>query len=309
MMSIPLLLLLLVDGLIIAALVMFLPRQNRSLQTIVQSATKGGVPPAGPAASDDEHTLFNRFQESLYWSKGLSSRSLLFVGLVALIPAVFGLIVVALASGGGKFVGLLMILLGPAIVYADSTRRASARRKQFQEALPPFLLTVASAMAAGLTLEQALKELSIGKTTVVEEEFHRATQGLSLGESLEDSLGDMANRMASADIQTMQRATAIGRQTGSSLTPILEAVAESALERSQVKREIGALTAEGMMSAYVVIALPFLVFTFLVLSQPGYISVLWTRPEGIAMGFGALVLIGAGWVWLRSLITKETSGL
>jgi len=27
------------------------------------------------------------------------------------------------------------------------------------------------------------------------------------------------------------------------------------------------------------------------------------------MGIGALALIAAGWVWLRSLITKETSGL
>lgn len=308
-MSLPLLLLLVLDGLIIAALLAFLPRRNRGLERLVTSSV--APPKRGSRATreSDSSSITARIQESLYWSKGLNARPFGFLALFTAIPAFVGLVIVVLGTGIVKFLGMITIVLGPIVIYLDSSRRAASRKKQFQESLPPFLLTVASAMAAGLTMEQALRELSAGKTTVVEEEFHRATQGLDLGETLEASLADMAERMGSADIDTMQRATAIGRQTGSSLTPILEAVAESALERSQVKREIGALTAEGMMSAYVVIALPFLVFVFLLLSQPGYISVLWTRPEGIAMGVGALVLIAAGWVWLRGLITKETSGL
>lgn len=308
-MSLPLLLLLVLDGLIIAALLAFLPRRNRGLERLVTSSVAPPEKGSRATPESDSSSITARIQESLYWSKGLDARPFGFLALLTVIPAFVGLVIVVLGTGIVQLLGVITIVLGPIVIYLDSSRRAASRKKQFQENLPPFLLTVASAMAAGLILEQALRELSSGKTNVVEEEFHRATQGLELGETLEASLSDMAERMGSTDIDTMQRATAIGRQTGSSLTPILEAVAESALERSQVKREIGALTAEGMMSAYVVIALPFIVFVFLLLSQPGYISVLWTRPEGIAMGVGALVLIAAGWVWLRGLITKETSGL
>jgi len=307
--SIPFLVLLVVDGLIIATLIAFFPSRNKSLDRLVRSAKAPGTYASLTEEGDGDPSFVDRMTEALYWSKGLTPPPLVALLSLVTLPAIAGLLMAALGEGLVRALGLVVLLLGPALVYLDSSRRATSRRKQFQELLPQFLLTVSSAMAAGLTLEQALTELSSGKTTVVEEEFHRATQGLALGETLESSLRDMARRLSSPDVETMQKATAIGRQTGSSLTPILEAVAESALERSQVKREIGALTAEGMMSAYVVIALPFIVFIFLLLSQPGYISVLWSRPEGIAMGVGALVLIAAGWVWLRSLITKETSGL
>jgi len=307
--SIPLLTLLVIDGLIIAALIAFLPSRNKPLDRLVRSTLTPGNKASSAAEDSEKTSLLGRISEALYWSKGLTPPPPVALLSLLTLPAIAGLLIIVLGGGLTQALGALVVFLGPALIYFDSSRRAASRKKQFQESLPQFLLTVSSAMAAGLTLEQALTELSSGKTTVVEEEFHRATQGLALGETLESSLADMAQRLSSPDVETMQKATAIGRQTGSSLTPILEAVAESALERSQVKREIGALTAEGMMSAYVVIALPFIVFIFLLLSQPGYISVLWSRPEGIAMGIGALALIAAGWVWLRSLITKETSGL
>jgi len=307
--SIPLLILLVIDGLIIAALIAFLPSRNKPLERLVRSTITPGNQASSARENSEKPSIADRMSEALYWSKGLTPPPPFVLFSLVTLPAIIGLSMMALGGGLTQALGVVVILLGPAFIYLHSSRRATIRRKQFQELLPQFLLTVSSAMAAGLTLEQALTELSSGKTNVVEEEFHRATQGLALGETLESALANMAQRLASPDIETMQKATAIGRQTGSSLTPILEAVAESALERSQVKREIGALTAEGMMSAYVVIALPFIVFIFLLLSQPGYISVLWSRPEGIAMGVGALVLITAGWVWLRSLITQETSGL
>jgi len=307
--SIPLLTLLVIDGLIIAALIAFLPSRNKPLERLVRLTLTPGNKASSAAENSAKPSLVRRISEALYWSKGLTPPPPVALLSLLALPAIAGLLMIVFGGGLTRALGAIVLLLGPALIYLDSSRRAASRKKQFQESLPQFLLTVSSAMAAGLTLEQALTELSSGKTTVVEEEFHRATQGLALGETLESSLADMAQRLSSPDVETMQKATAIGRQTGSSLTPILEAVAESALERSQVKREIGALTAEGMMSAYVVIALPFIVFIFLLLSQPGYISVLWSRPEGIAMGIGALALIAAGWVWLRSLITKETSGL
>jgi len=286
-------------GLAIAFALMTIPRRNLALKSLLQ-ARSGQVEGSTGLTEIETSSLIESLRDRLYYRNGIAARSVGVVIAGLVVPAVSGLAMLVLGGGGSRALGVAIIPLGLMLLWLDSMSRTSARRKQFAEQLPQFLLTVSSAMSAGLTMDQALRELSDGRSSVVEEEFHRATQGLALGDSLESALEAMSQRMASSDIDTLRQATAIGRQTGSSLTPILETVAESSLERAQVRREIGTLTAEGLMSAYVV---------FLLLSQPDYVSVLWTRPAGIAMGVGALVLIAIGWVWLRRLISKETSSL
>lgn len=293
----------------IAASVYLIPRRNKGLQRLLAAGKKTEDAGGRSVETDDADSWISALRDRLYFSKGISPRPRAFVAGVPVLFALAGFVMVLLGGEGLGAVGVLVILLGPTVVYLDSSRRSQTRRKAFAEDLPPFLLTVASAMSAGLTLEQALRELSAGASNVVEEEFTRAMQGISLGETLEAALAEMAERMNSPELLTLRQATTIGRETGSSLTPILETVAESSLERAQVRREIGTLTAEGLMSAYVVIALPFLVFIFLFLSQPDYVSVLWTRPAGIGMAVAAVGLIAVGWIWLRRLISQETSAL
>lgn len=293
----------------IAAAIMLIPRPNRSLRQVVAARLDQRISSDQPIRPQANRSMIGGLQDTLYRSRGIKPRT---AGLLVGVPLVFslvGLSLVIVAEGGLAATGFFLIVVGPAVIYLDATRRAATRRKEFAEGLPQFLLTVSSAMSAGLTLDQALKELSAGGSSVVEEEFARVTQVVALGESLESALAQMAGRMESDEIKTLRQATGIGRETGSSLTPILETVAESALERAQVRREIGTLTAEGLMSAYVVIALPFLVFVFLLLSQPDYVSVLWTRPAGIGMAVAALAFIAIGWVWLRRLISQETSSV
>lgn len=294
---------------LLAAAIVMLPRGNQSLRELVNARSAQPEDPAIRSSTGEPTSLLRNLEERLYQSKGISARPPALVVGIPIGLAIIGFVLVVLDRESLGALGFVLILLGPAAVYLDSSRRSAARKKAFAETLPQFLLTTASAMSAGLTLEQALRELSVGVTTAAEEEFHRAIQATVLGESLEAALGEMAQRMDSPDIRILQKATAIGRETGSSLTPILETVAESSLERAQVRREIGTLTAEGLMSAYVVIALPFLVFIFLLLSQPDYVSVLWTRPEGIGMSVAAIVLIAGGWIWLRRLISQETASL
>lgn len=293
----------------IALVILLIPRKNKALQRLLLAGQKTGDDSGRRVTADEADSWISALRDRLYFSKGISPRPRIFVAGVPVVIALIGFVMVLVGGEGLGAAGVLVILLGPAVVYLDSSRRSASRRKAFAEDLPQFLLTVASAMSAGLTLEQALRELSAGASNVVEEEFTRAMKGIALGETLEAALAEMAERMNSPELLTLRQATTIGRETGSSLTPILETVAESSLERAQVRREIGTLTAEGLMSAYVVIALPFLVFIFLFLSQPDYVSVLWTRPAGIGMAVAAVGLIAVGWMWLRRLISQETSAL
>jgi tight adherence protein B len=76
-------------------------------------------------------------------------------------------------------------------------------------------------------------------------------------------------------------------------------------ERSQLRRHVKALSAEGRLSAYVLVALPVMVGGWLFISNPAYMRPLYTSPVGIAMLLVAGVLIVVGALWMRKVIKVE----
>ncbi len=70
--------------------------------------------------------------------------------------------------------------------------------------------------------------------------------------------------------------------------------------REEVRRELRALVAEGKLSAYVLGALPVLMFLFMRAAAPSYISTLWTTGVGRALlALAVLLMAGASAVMAR----------
>ena len=91
---------------------------------------------------------------------------------------------------------------------------------------------------------------------------------------------------------------------GGELAKVLTTLATTIRERQQLDRQIKTLTAEGRISAYVLTALPVIVGLAMALLNPGYFEPLRTSP-GPQILFGAVALLGAGWIWMRSMIKAE----
>jgi tight adherence protein B len=72
-----------------------------------------------------------------------------------------------------------------------------------------------------------------------------------------------------------------------------------------VRRQVATLSAEGRLSAYVLIALPFFVVLFLSLVNPGYLAVFTATTIGWVMLVMAVVLLVVGIIWLRSTVKVE----
>ncbi|MDI6843116.1 MAG: type II secretion system F family protein [Anaerosomatales bacterium] len=92
---------------------------------------------------------------------------------------------------------------------------------------------------------------------------------------------------------------------GGNLAEVLDIVAATMRERAQTRRQIRALTAEGRLSAIVLIVLPFVELLALVVINPGYISLLVTTPLGWAMSITGAVLMTVGVVWLNRTMSVE----
>ena len=85
----------------------------------------------------------------------------------------------------------------------------------------------------------------------------------------------------------------------------MEIIANTIRERDTTLRQIKALTAEGRLSAYILIGLPILLGVALSMLNREYISVLFTSLIGLVMVGIAAVLMVIGIIWILKIIRIE----
>ena len=136
-------------------------------------------------------------------------------------------------------------------------------------------------------------------------EFKRAVQEIRIGSALEDALERAATRINSPDFHWVVTALRIQRRSGGNLAELLITVSKTVRQRADLAREVRALTAEGRLSAYVLIGLPIGLFLFLLATQPGYLAPLWSTPLGWAMSAAGLVMLSTGWLLMKRLIRVD----
>ena len=97
----------------------------------------------------------------------------------------------------------------------------------------------------------------------------------------------------------------IQRGVGGNLAEILTTIAGTIRERGYLRRQVHALSAEGRLSAYILIALPILVGSWLFLTNPQYMHPLYTTTLGEFMLGGAVLMLVVGTLWMRHQIKIE----
>jgi tight adherence protein B len=89
------------------------------------------------------------------------------------------------------------------------------------------------------------------------------------------------------------------------LVEILGTVAETIEEEDRLRRDIASLTADGRISAQVLLAMPIIMFVVISILSPGYTSPLFNSSLGRMLSMSGIVLGTIGWMWLRSLSTPK----
>jgi tight adherence protein B len=203
----------------------------------------------------------------------------------------------------------LGLLLGSALGYVVPGvllgLLASRRAKKFERQLPDVLTLLASSLATGFSLPQAIDAIVRDAAEPAAKEFSRALAETRIGADLEDSLDRLAQRMDSDNLRWTTMAIRIQRQVGGNLAETLRTTATTLRSRESLQREVSALSAEGRLSAYILIALPVGVFFFMLRANREYLSLLWTNPIGWLMSAGGIVALGVGVVWMKRVVKVE----
>jgi tight adherence protein B len=94
----------------------------------------------------------------------------------------------------------------------------------------------------------------------------------------------------------------VQREVGGNLAEVMEIIADTTRERDRVMNQIKALTSEGQISAYILIALPILLSLMLVLLNRSYIATLVTTRIGLVLLIIAGLLMVVGIFWIMKII-------
>jgi tight adherence protein B len=218
------------------------------------------------------------------------------VGFAALFTVAFGNVFIGVILGG---------VAGWAVMRIVLSLKISRRRAAFDEQLPTVLQLVAGSLQTGLSLAQALDAVVREDAQPASGEFARALAEIQLGVQLDVALDGVADRLGSADLRWVIMAIRIQRETGGNLAEVLRNTVATMRERAYLRRQVRSLSAEGRLSAYVLIALPFVVGGWLLYSNPSYMHPLFTTFFGVVMLLIATVLVIVGAFWMRNLIKVE----
>lgn len=258
---------------------------------------------AGSAARAIEHGLGRRGR-----IRGLDAR--LEQAGVALRPGEYVLLLSAVAllalllTGAlvnpvvGVIVAAATVLSGKAVLQ----HRVLRRRAAFEDQLSDTLQMLASSLRSGHGLQQAIDAVAKEAERPTSDELRRVIVETRLGRDLSTCLDAMADRMASEDFEWVVQAVAIHRDVGGNLSEVLDQVSETIRDRNQVRRQVKVLSAEGRLSAIVLLAMPFAAFGALALINPEYIAELTTSTTGHMLIALAFVLMSVGAIWIRRLV-------
>jgi|SRR5579872_7201236 tight adherence protein B len=203
----------------------------------------------------------------------------------------------------GFFVGFpLPILVGIVVALAPIgyvAWKRHARMQAFEERFPEALDLLGRAVRAGHAFTTGLEMVGKESPEPVAGEFRTAFEEQNFGLPLRDALVNLAERVPIVDVRFFVTALLVQKETGGNLAEILDELARVIRDRFRIYREVQVKTAQGRLTAGILILLPVTMLIALKFLNPQYVNILFTDPIGpmILIGAGCLQLVGAILLW------------
>jgi tight adherence protein B len=175
----------------------------------------------------------------------------------------------------------------------------SRRLHKFEEHFPEALDLLGRAVRAGHAFTTGLEMISKECAEPLAGEFRTTFEEQNFGLPLRDALLNLTERVPIVDVRFFVTALLIQKETGGNLAEILDGLARVIRDRFRIYREVKVRTAQGRLTAGILIALPIMMMLLLSVLNPNYIGVLFTDPLGpIVLGVAGLMqLIGSAILW------------
>lgn len=219
-----------------------------------------------------------------------------------------------LAAAGGLLVWTLSQLWWAGLIAAAmlfwvpilKVSNDRARRfAEFEEGLPDALDAMVRALKAGHPFNETLRLVADEHKGVVAHEFGLTFADINYGNDVRRAMLGLLERMPSMTVMMLVTSILLHRETGGNLTEILERLSSLIRGRFRFQRKVKTLSAEGRLSAWILILVPFALTVILMLISPDYLSLFFNDPQGRQLVVVAFFSMLVGIIWIRKLIRIE----
>ena len=196
-------------------------------------------------------------------------------------------------------VGILIGICVGLIPYGVVMYLRQKRLRAFEERFPEALDLLGRAVRAGHAFTTGLEMIAKESPEPIASEFRTTFEEQNFGLPLRDALLNMTERIPSIDVRFFVTALLIQKETGGNLAEILDGLAQVIRDRFRIYREVRVRTAQGRLTAGILIALPIFMMLLLMVMNSNYMGVLFHDPRGqLALTVaGIMQVIGSLVIW------------
>ena len=174
------------------------------------------------------------------------------------------------------------------------------RERKFLEGLPDAVDIIVRGIKAGLPLFDSIKVVAVDAQEPVRTEFAAIVETQAIGMPLGDACTRLYERMPVAEANFFGIVIAIQQKAGGNLSEALGNLSKVLRDRKKMKAKIKAMSMEAKASAGIIGSMPPAIMGIVYITNPGYISLLWTTPTGRIM-----LALSAIWMTMGVLVMKK----
>ncbi len=203
----------------------------------------------------------------------------------------------------GLFMGTSMGIAGFQILPIVYKILYEKRCNQFVEQMVDALTIMANGIKSGTNPQQAMQRVVEIMANPVKAEFSQVLTQTQFGQSFEEALNDLGDRIPRPDVQMFVTAINILKETGGNLSETFQTIVSTIRERQKLEKKISAMTAQGIMQGIIVSCIPFVMGVVFFLIDPNYIKPMFNTTLGLVLLAVMLGLQIVGGIIIRKVVT------
>jgi len=203
----------------------------------------------------------------------------------------------------GLLLGAIFTLLGWALPKHVVKYLYDKRCSQFTNQMVDGMTILSNGVRAGLSVQQSMDRVVKNLPNPISQEFRLVLSQIQLGQTLEDALTELGERIPRPDVQMFVTSVNILKETGGNMAETFQTITFTIRERQKVEKKIEALTAQGIMQGIIISMIPFILMAIFFVVDPNYIKPLFTTTLGLIALLVVITLQIIGGLMIKKVVT------
>ena len=203
----------------------------------------------------------------------------------------------------GSFLGISSGIAGFQLLPIVYKYLYEKKCNQFVDQMVDALTIMGNGIKSGSNPQQAMQRVVEIMSNPIKSEFSQVITQTQFGQSFEEALTDLGERIPRPDVQMFVTAINILKETGGNLAETFQTIVSTIRERQKLEKKISAMTAQGIMQGIIVTMIPFVLGAVFFIIDPVYMQPMFNTTLGLVFLAAMLGLQIIGGIMIKKIVT------